>query len=116
MVLRVRVALGIDHLLPLAEAPQGVVRVVRDLQVFLMVRMQHSGLGPHMGKGFRWHAVRPQTQVWPQTASTGCQAGGLGQPTPIPGCGAGISHLLLFQKNQAHDGDMNGIPNAGVMV
>lgn len=53
MVLRVRVALGVDHLLPLAEAPQGVVCVVRDLQVFLVVRMQHSGLGPHMGKGFR---------------------------------------------------------------
>jgi hypothetical protein len=25
------------------------------------------------------------------------------------------SHLLIFQQDQAHDGDVDGIPNAGVM-
>lgn len=25
------------------------------------------------------------------------------------------SHLLIFQQDEAHDGDVNGVPNAGVV-
>lgn len=44
VVQRVTVPLHVDTFLPLAEAPQGVVRVVCDLEVILGARAQPSGL------------------------------------------------------------------------
>ena len=36
---------------------------------------------------------------------------------PVPGAvwGHVTSHLLIFQQDQAHDGDVDGVSDAGVM-
>lgn len=37
---------------------------------------------------------------------------GLQQPTPT---GHETTHLLVFQQDQAHDGDVDGVPDAGIV-
>lgn len=36
-------------------------------------------------------------------------------PIPRAMWGHRNSHLLIFQQDQAHDGDVDGVPNAGVV-
>lgn len=156
MVLWVRVPLHVDALLPPAEAPQGVICVVCDLQVFLGAQRAATGASPSpegqapcspvgtqdRGQGRGVHNSRacglcPSSRLTtpPQAHPRGPERGpardwGLkGAPPglswlPAPFCtgrlrgrgspGPVTSHLLLLQQDEAYDGDMDGVPDAGV--